>query len=196
MKVVLASNNQGKLIELKSLLQPLGWEVQPQGEFGVSDADETGSTFVENALIKARHACAAINAPAIADDSGIVVPALKGAPGIYSARYAGVHGDDDANNAKLIKDMVAEADRRAYFFCAMVFLKHADDPVPVIATAAWHGVLTDEPAGENGFGYDPYFYVPKHECTSAQLPSEVKNSLSHRGQATRLLIEQIKALQD
>ena len=193
MQVTLASNNKGKLAELSVLLEPLGWDIRAQGTLGISDADETGTTFVENALIKARHACIAVDAPAIADDSGLVVPALGGAPGIYSARYGGVHGDDHGNNALLMENMQAIEDRRAYFFCAMVFLRHAADPVPVIATAAWHGSLTREPMGEHGFGYDPYFWVPQHECTSAQLDPTIKNSLSHRGKATAILLELLQS---
>ena len=193
MQVTLASNNKGKLAELRTLLAPLGWDVQAQGALGITDADETGTTFVENALIKARHACVAIDRPAIADDSGLVVPALGGAPGIYSARYAGAHGDDEGNNRLLMQNMQTVDDRRAYFYCAIVYLRHIADPVPIIATAAWHGILTHSPMGEHGFGYDPYFWVPEHDCTSAQLSPETKNSLSHRGQATATLLQQLQS---
>ncbi len=192
MQVILASNNAGKLAELNVLLAPLGWTIDPQAQLGISDADETGSTFIENALIKARHACAAGDRPAIADDSGLVVPALNGEPGIYSARYAGEHGNDSANNARLLQNMADIEDRRAYFFCAMVYLRHAADPVPLVVTAAWHGTITHAPKGNLGFGYDPYFWVDQHNCTAAELQPEVKNAISHRGLAAKALLHQLQ----
>lgn len=200
MRVVLASRNAGKLRELRELLAPLDIEVTSQEEFDIPATPETGLTFVENALLKARAVAAATTCAALADDSGIVVPALGGAPGIYSARYAGTDGDDAANNRKLIAELqqlnasgTASATlpgtlAPAYFFCAIVFLQHATDPTPLIATARWHGHIVAEAAGTNGFGYDPHFYVEARGCTSAELEPTVKNQLSHRAQATRALL--------
>ena len=158
MNVVLASNNTGKLEELNAVLAPLGVKLSTQRQLGIAEADETAVTFVENALIKARHAAAASNLPAIADDSGLVVAALGGAPGVRSARYAGSPSDAAANNRKLIEALAGVDDRRAYFFCALVFLRNADDPAPLIATATWNGRIVDEARGRGGFGYDPHFW--------------------------------------
>ncbi len=192
-RVVLASGNQGKLVELQDMLAIKEVELVPQAELGVGDVPETGLSFVENALIKARHACEQTGLPSIADDSGIEVDALNGEPGIYSARYAGKQGAeaDQANNDKLLAalEQVAEADRTARFQCVIVFLRHAKDPMPLICQGTWEGRILFNEQGENGFGYDPLFYVPTHDCASAELPADVKNSLSHRGQALRSLLE-------
>ncbi len=188
-KVVLASGNRGKLKELAEILSLNGIELIPQSEYQVSEVAETGLSFVENALIKARHACAETGLPSIADDSGIEVDALNGEPGIYSARYAGASGSeaDAANNAKLLTELeqIAEEDRSARFQCVIVFMRHERDPMPLICQGTWEGRILFEESGVNGFGYDPLFYVPTHDCASAELPAEIKNSLSHRGQALR-----------
>ena len=194
MRIVLASQNTGKLAELQAMLADLPVTLESQGEHGVPSAPETGATFVENAIIKARAVAAATGLAALADDSGLVVPALNGAPGIYSARYAGTHGDDAANNRKLVAELRGINNRQAYFYCAMVFLQHAEDPTPIIATAAWHGTIVDHAVGNNGFGYDPHFFLPELGKTSAQLPATVKNQMSHRGQATAKLIDQLAQL--
>ncbi|VAX01672.1 Nucleoside 5-triphosphatase RdgB (dHAPTP, dITP, XTP-specific) [hydrothermal vent metagenome] len=189
-KIVLASNNQGKVREISQMVAELEIEVVPQSDFNVPDADETGLSFVENAILKARQAAQLTGLPAIADDSGIEVDYLKGAPGIYSARYSGIGATDQQNLDKMLlalKDVPA-AQRLARFQCLMVFMRHADDPTPFIAQGTWQGVITETASGDNGFGYDPIFYVPEHNCTSAQLSSEIKNSLSHRGQALKKLI--------
>ncbi len=190
-RVVLASSNRGKLREINQLLHGLDLEVAPQSEFGVADAEETGFTFVENAILKARHAALQAGLPAIADDSGLEVDALDGAPGIYSARYAGRGASDEANLRKLLEELhgVPAAERSARFQCLMVFLRHAEDPVPVICQGTWEGHILDAPRGSNGFGYDPVFYVTSHDRSAAELPPEVKNALSHRGQALRKLVE-------
>ncbi|MDP6375093.1 MAG: RdgB/HAM1 family non-canonical purine NTP pyrophosphatase [Pseudomonadales bacterium] len=193
MEIVLASSNRGKLHELGILLAPLNLALCPQAELGIESAPETATTFVENALEKARHASAIALRPAIADDSGLVVPALGGQPGIYSARYAGAGADDSSNNAKLLAECRGIADRRAYFYCALVFLRSKDDPAPLLATAAWHGTLIETPRGENGFGYDPLFLLPDLGKTSAELDPRDKNRLSHRGQATAALVEALRA---
>lgn len=192
--LVLASGNAGKLKELSSMLTPLGWTVRSQGEWKISAAVEDGLSFIENALIKARHAARCTSLQALADDSGLVVDALSGMPGIYSSRYAGADVDDKANNQKLLQALrgVAGADRAAHFYCAMVFVRHAEDPAPLIATGKWPGRIMEQPRGEGGFGYDPLFWVPGNECSSAELPPEVKNSLSHRRQALIALTEQMK----
>ena len=194
-RVVLATGNAGKVRELAALLADSGMEIVPQTELGVDDADETGLTFIENALIKARHASAVTGLPAIADDSGLAVDALGGAPGIHSARYAGLPGDDAANNAKLLDalDGLPEAGRGAQFHCVMVYLRHAADPVPVVCHGRWPGQILAQPRGDNGFGYDPLFLVPETGCASAELAPDVKNRLSHRGRALRQLVEQIRA---
>ena len=188
--IVLASSNRGKVREINELLSDLDLNVRPQGEFNVEDAEDTGLTFVENAILKARNAAEHTGLPAIADDSGLEVDALNGAPGIYSARYAGAGASDQANLEKLLTDLgdVAEADRTARFQCLLVYLRHAGDPTPLICQGTWEGRILFEPRGDNGFGYDPVFFVPTHDCSSAELDSGVKNSLSHRGQALRLLL--------
>ncbi len=189
-KIVLASNNKGKVREFNELLARLDYQVLPQAELGVDEVDETGLSFVENAILKARAAAAHTGLPAIADDSGIEVDALDGAPGIYSARYAGVGAGDTANLEKLLAELqgVPEAQRTARFQCLMVYMRHANDPTPLICQGTWEGRILESPAGDNGFGYDPVFYVPTHDCSSAQLAPEIKNSLSHRGQALRKLL--------
>lgn len=190
--LVLASGNQGKLREIGEILAPLGWSVRPQGDWRIPEAVEDGLSFIENALIKARHAARLTGLPALADDSGLAVDALDGAPGIYSARYAG-GGGDEANNRKLLEAMaeVPEALRGAHFYCAMALVRHATDPAPLVAIGRWDGIIARTPAGCGGFGYDPLFIVPGRGCTSAELEPQVKNRLSHRGQAlaimTRLL---------
>ncbi|GAB2528160.1 RdgB/HAM1 family non-canonical purine NTP pyrophosphatase [Microbulbifer agarilyticus] len=186
-KIVLASGNAGKLKEFSQLFS--GWQIAvlPQSEFLQEEAEETGLSFIENALIKARHASRASGLPALADDSGLAVDALGGAPGIYSARYAGAGASDADNNQKLLQaleDVPAEK-RGASFHCALAFVRTADDPVPLVCTARWSGVILTAPAGDQGFGYDPLFYVPSEQLTSAQLPREVKNRLSHRAHAVK-----------
>lgn len=189
--LVLASNNRGKLAEFSQLLAPLGFTVQAQGELGIPEAEEPHLTFVENALAKARHASRLSGLPALADDSGICVPALGGAPGVQSARYAGEPKSDAANNAKLVRALAEQADKSAYYYCVLVFVRHADDPQPVIADGRWQGEIVAEPRGDGGFGYDPHFLVPALGCTAAELTAEEKNRLSHRGQALRALIEKL-----
>ena len=192
-KVVLASSNKGKLIELQAILETRDVQLLPQSDFSVSDADETGLSFVENALIKARHACLATGLPAIADDSGIEVDALRGEPGIYSARYAGSHSPeaDIDNNAKLLRELkgVAEVDRTARFQCVIAYMRHATDPMPLICQGTWEGRILFSEEGENGFGYDPLFYVLSHGCASAKLDAVAKNAISHRGQALAQLLK-------
>jgi XTP/dITP diphosphohydrolase len=189
MRLVLASGNAGKVAELEQLLAGSGVQLVPQTSLGVSDADETGLTFVENALIKARHAARATSLPALADDSGICVDALGGAPGLYAARYAGRHGDSAANNAKLLHELagVPMEKRSAYFIAVLVVLRHADDPAPLIAEGRWHGRILEAPRGEGGFGYDPLFLPAGHELGAAELDPALKNRLSHRGQALEVL---------
>ena len=192
-KVVLASSNKGKLVELQAILEQRDVQLLPQSEFSVSDADETGLSFVENALIKARHACLSTGLPAIADDSGIEVDALKGEPGMYSARYAGSHGPeaDIDNNAKLLRELenIAEPDRTARFRCVIAYMRYAKDPMPLICQGTWEGRILFKEEGENGFGYDPLFYVPSHSCASAKLDATTKNAISHRGQALTQLLK-------
>ena len=192
--LVLATNNQGKLRELTEILQPLNYNVRSQADWQVSDAEENGLTFVENALIKARHASKITGQPCIADDSGLVVDALDGAPGIYSARYAGQHGDDDANIQHLLSQMhgLQGEQRRAKFVCCLVYLRHADDPLPVICLGQWAGQILTEPQGEGGFGYDPVFFVEQFGCTAAQMDKADKNRVSHRGQALQALLSQLR----
>ncbi|MBU1190593.1 MAG: RdgB/HAM1 family non-canonical purine NTP pyrophosphatase [Gammaproteobacteria bacterium] len=188
--IVLASNNPGKVREFNALLAGHDLEVVPQSQFGVPEAEETGLTFVENALLKARNAAQHTGKPAIADDSGIEVDALMGAPGIYSARYAGVGASDQANLEKLLADLkdVPEMERSARFQCLMVYMRHANDPTPMIFQCAWEGRILTAPRGTGGFGYDPIFFVPTHNCSSAELPAETKLAISHRGQALRRLV--------
>lgn len=191
-KIVLASNNAGKLKEFQALLSALALDVRAQGEFNVPEAEEPYPTFVENALTKARHAARLTGLPALADDSGVCVNALGGAPGVYSARYAGEPKSDAANNQKLQEDLAVHSDRSAYYYCVLVYVRHADDPQPVIAEGLWHGEIATEPSGEGGFGYDPYFYLPSLQKTAAQLSAAEKNAQSHRGRALRELIGKLK----
>lgn len=195
-KIVLASNNKGKVREFGEMLSPLKMEVVPQANFNIEDADETGLTFVENAIIKARHASAIAKLPAIADDSGLEVDFLNGAPGIYSARYSGEGATDQKNLLKLLEALknVPEEKRTARFQCVLVYMRHAENPTPLIFQGTWEGIISTEPYGENGFGYDPVFHVPTHQCSSAELSAEVKNSLSHRGQALKKLLAAFKEL--
>ncbi|NEX18833.1 RdgB/HAM1 family non-canonical purine NTP pyrophosphatase [Thiorhodococcus mannitoliphagus] len=188
-QIVLASNNAGKVREIGQLLTGAQIQVRPQGDFEVPEAEETGLTFVENAIIKARNASAHSGLAAIADDSGIEVDALRGAPGIYSARYAGPGASDEENLLKLLTDLteVPEDQRTGRFQCLLVYLRHAEDPTPLICQGTWEGRILTTPRGTNGFGYDPIFFVPSHGCSSAELDPETKNGLSHRGQALRQL---------
>jgi XTP/dITP diphosphohydrolase len=192
-RLVIASSNDGKLREFRRLLSPLGIEVVAQAELGIPDADEPHPTFVENALAKARHASARATLPALADDSGICVRALGGAPGVQSARFAGEPKSDARNNRKLIDALRGVSDRRAHYACVLVLVHRADDPEPIIAEGRWHGTIVDEPRGAGGFGYDPHFLDPATGLTGAELPLERKNELSHRGQALRALIGRIAA---
>ncbi len=194
-KIVLASNNAGKVKEINQLLHEQAISVIPQAEYGVEDAIEDGLSFIENALIKARHAASKTGLPAIADDSGLEVPALNGEPGIYSARYAGEGASDEDNMHKLINKIkpLPEIERRGRFVCVMVYLRHVNDPVPIISEGLWEGKLVTEPVGDYGFGYDPMFYVEQHGCTSAELEPEVKNAISHRGQALLSLVASMQA---
>ncbi len=183
--LVLASDNPGKLREFAALLAPLGIEVQPQGRFGVAAAEEPHDSFIENALAKARHASAATGLPALADDSGLCCRALGGAPGVRSARFAGEGADDAANNAALISALSAHSDRRGHYTCVLVAVRSAMDPEPLLADARWPGEVIDTPRGQNGFGYDPHFWLTALGCTAAELPPEQKNRISHRGAAMR-----------
>ncbi|MBF0470634.1 MAG: RdgB/HAM1 family non-canonical purine NTP pyrophosphatase [Gammaproteobacteria bacterium] len=194
-RVVLASGNKGKVREMNALLAPTGLEVLPQTQFGVAEAVEDGLTFVENALIKARNACRHTGLAAIADDSGLEIDALQGAPGIYSARFAGEGADDTQNWQKVLEELegIPLAERGARFQCLLVYLRHAEDPTPVIAQGSWQGTILESPAGENGFGYDPIFFLPDQRCSAAQLAPELKNSLSHRGQALQRLLQLLSA---
>ncbi len=196
-QIVLASNNPGKVREIAQLLAALDLSVLPQSQFDVPDVEETGLTFVENAILKARNAARKTGLAAIADDSGLEVDALDGAPGIHSSRYAGVGSSDQANLDKLLQALtdVPQGDRSARFQCLMVYLAHEHDPTPLICQGACEGRILFEPRGDNGFGYDPVFFVPTHNCSSAQLPPEIKNELSHRGQALRKLIEALRSNQ-
>ena len=190
--VVLASGNAGKLRELAGILTPLGLELVSQAEFSVPEVEETGFSFVENALLKARAAARFSGHPAIADDSGLEVDYLEGAPGIHSARYSGT--GDAGNNARLLAELadVPEAQRSARFQCALVYMRHPLDPMPLVCQASWEGRILESPRGENGFGYDPLFYVLEHQCSSAELPPEVKNRISHRARASALLLEALR----
>jgi len=188
-QLVLASGNPGKLRELSVILDGLGYQLHAQSEFDVAEVPETGTTFVENAIIKARHAAAITGLPAMADDSGIEVDALDGAPGVYSARFSGPNADDAANNALLVEKLAAvpPAQRSARYRAVIVFMRHAGDPSPLICEGSWEGMIQLEPLGDGGFGYDPYFYLPDQGCTSAQLSADEKNRLSHRGAALQEL---------
>lgn len=193
-KIVLASNNAGKVREINSMMSDHTVQIISQSEFKVPEIEETGLTFIENAILKARNAATHTGLPAIADDSGIEIPALNGKPGIYSARYAGAGASDEENLNKLVNEIkkLPEGKRQARFVCLMVFLRNAEDPIPIIAEGIWNGIAITEPRGKNGFGYDPMFFVPTHQCTSAELPPDVKNSISHRGLALKELITQLK----
>ena len=193
-RLVLASGNEGKLREFRRLLAPRGFAVIAQSELAIPEADEPHATFVENALAKARHASAHAKAPALADDSGICVAALGGAPGVHSARYAGLPPSDARNNAKLVAALQGIADRRAHYRCVLVLVRHAADPEPLIAEGAWHGTIIDAPRGTGGFGYDPHFQDEATGLTGAELPLERKNELSHRGQAMRALLDRLDAV--
>ncbi|ATQ75695.1 non-canonical purine NTP pyrophosphatase, RdgB/HAM1 family [Massilia violaceinigra] len=191
-RLILASNNAGKLKEFGEILAPVGFTLHAQGEFDVPEADEPFATFVENALEKARHASRLTGLPALADDSGVCVNALGGAPGVWSARFAGEPKSDARNNEKLIADLAGHADKSAYYYCVLVFVRHADDPQPVIADGRWNGEIVAEARGTGGFGYDPHFWIPSlGKCTAELSPAE-KNALSHRGQALRALVEKLK----
>lgn len=193
-QIVLATGNKGKVAEFTALFEQYKIGISPQSEFLVSDVAETGSTFVENAIIKARHAARETKLPAIADDSGLVIDALKGAPGIFSARYCGQHGNDSGNCEKVLSELGNEKRRNARFLCVLVFLRHANDPTPLICQGEWRGQITLEPIGDGGFGYDPIFYLPEHKCTAAQLDKAVKNAESHRGKALAQLMHDLKPL--
>ncbi len=193
-RIVLATGNQGKVREMSQLLSSLGLDVVPQSEFDVPEADETGLTFIENAIIKARNAAHYTSLPAIADDSGIEVDALQGAPGIYSSRYAGADATDEMNRKKLLTDLreVKESERTARFQCVIVYMQHENDPTPLVCQSSWEGRILFESLGSGGFGYDPVFYVPTHNCTSAELPKDEKSRISHRGQALQKLLATLK----
>jgi XTP/dITP diphosphohydrolase len=190
-RLVLASGNEGKLREFRRLLAPLRIEVVPQTELGIGEAAEPHSTFVENALAKARHASRLCQLPALADDSGVCVAALRGAPGVQSARYAGEPRSDQRNNAKLIADLAGIADRRAHYYCMLVLIRDGDDPEPILAEGRWHGSIIDAPRGRGGFGYDPHFLDIESGLTGAELPLAQKNERSHRGKAMRALITRL-----
>jgi len=192
-KIVLASNNKGKLREFNDMFSSMSINVLPQSEFDIEEVEESGLSFVENAILKARNAALHSGLPAIADDSGIEVDALQGAPGIYSARFAGVGASDAENVEKLLRDLngVPTAERSARFQCLLVYMRHAKDPTPVICQGTWEGLILEAPQGDNGFGYDPVFFVPEKNCSSAQLSADVKHSMSHRGKALQLLSAQL-----
>lgn len=194
MNVIVASSNRGKLEELRALLAPLGLALESQGDYDIPPAPEDRATFLENAIDKARHAARHSGLPALADDSGLVVPQLGGAPGIRSARYAGEGADAAANNAKLIAALGQQDRVPAHFFCAVVFLRQPDDPAPVVASARWHGEILRTPRGDGGFGYDPHFYLPDLGVTAAELSATEKNRQSHRGQAVAALLAQLRGL--
>lgn len=188
-KLVIASNNAGKIAEISTLLAPLAIEVVSQSAFNVSEIAEPFVTFVENALAKARHASRCSGLPALADDSGICVGALNGAPGVHSARYAGEPRSDVRNNLKLIESLQNQTDRRAFYYCVIVLVRHADDPQPIIVDGSWHGEVIAQPCGTGGFGYDPHFYLPEFDKTAAELTKERKNQISHRGTALAKLVD-------
>ena len=192
MKVVLASGNRKKLAELSAILQPLGWELIPQGVLGVQECAEPFDSFIENALVKARHAAQQTGLPALADDSGLCVDALLGAPGVLSARYAGEPCSDENNNRKLLEALTGEANRRARFVCAIAYVRHAKDPQPIIAEGEWVGDILEKPCGTGGFGYDPLFFVKAYGCTSAELDAATKNRHSHRGEALKNFVARLQ----
>ena len=193
-KLIIASGNAGKLREIQHLLQPLGIEAVPQSDFAVPEAEEPYVTFIENALAKARHASRLTALPALADDSGICVDALNGAPGVFSARYAGEPKSDRRNNEKLLEALQSHENRHAHYYCVMVLVRHADDPQPLIAEGVWQGEILRAPRGDGGFGYDPIFLDSKTEKTGAELPLDIKNRISHRGQALAKLLHQLERL--
>lgn len=195
-KIVLASGNKGKLREFQELLSGCGFDVVPQSDFFSENAEETGLTFVENAIIKARYACAKTGLPALADDSGIEVDALNGQPGIYSARFAGPDANDEKNNQKLLQELkdVSPSQRSARYHAVLAFMRHAEDPTPILCHGVWEGMILPAPQGEGGFGYDPLFFVPTHNCASAQLVKEEKNRISHRGKAMQELLRKLSTL--
>ena len=190
--LVLATGNPGKVNELANMLSPLTINVLPQSDFNVGEVAETGTTFVENAIIKARHAAKITGMPAIADDSGLEVDGLNGAPGVYSARFAGESASDQDNIDKLLNELADNPNRKARFWCVLVLMRHADDPTPLICSASWEGQITQSQDGQGGFGYDPVFYVPDLNCTSAQLTKQQKNAVSHRGTALKQLLSELK----
>ena len=195
-QIVLASNNPGKLREFGALFDQYNIKITPQGELNVTECDEPYHTFVENALKKARHASQQTGLPAVADDSGIVVPALNGAPGVLSARYATLFGEEKSdanNNACLLRELQKHEDKSAAYIAVLVFVRHADDPAPLIAQAWWRGVVQEEAKGEHGFGYDPHFYVPEYQQTAAEMSPALKNSLSHRAMALKKLVAEMEA---
>lgn len=192
-RLVLASNNAGKLKEFSQILAPLGFALHPQGEFDVPEAEEPYATFVENALTKARHAARLTGLPALADDSGVCVNALGGAPGVWSARYAGEPKSDARNSEKLVADLAGHADKSAYYYCVLVYVRHADDPQPVIADGVWAGEISATARGQGGFGYDPHFWLPALGKAVAELAPAEKNAVSHRGQALRALVAKLSA---
>lgn len=194
-QIVLASGNKGKISEIQAILKPHAIEIIAQSAFQIEDADETGTTFLENAIIKARHAAALSKRPAIADDSGLEVDALEGEPGVYSARFAGLPSNDQNNTNKLLNDLldIAKPLRTARFHCVMVFMAHASVPSPLIAHGVWEGEIAFEKSGSNGFGYDPVFYIPQQDCMSAELAPALKNNISHRAQALRQLLPQVSS---
>ena len=194
MKIVLATRNQGKVKELIAILKPLGAELVAQDELDIESPEETGKTFIENALIKAREVSHFSGLPSIADDSGICVPALMGQPGIYSARYAGKAATDQENNAKLVKALRTESKNDAFYYCVLVFIRHEDDPTPIIGTGEWHGSIVQTSSGQNGFGYDPYFWLEEYNCTAAELSPEKKNQISHRAQASQDLSTKLRKI--
>jgi len=191
--LVLASGNAGKIKEIQAILK--NYTITAQNAFNIPEAEETGSTFIENAIIKARNAAQYSHLPAIADDSGLVIDALQGAPGVISARYAGDNATDTDNNQRVLEKMqgIPSSQRTARFICVIVLLRHANDPFPVIAQASWEGVILEAPQGDHGFGYDPIFWVPEKQCSSAELPAHIKNTLSHRAKALQQLLQQIES---
>ncbi len=195
-KIVLASGNKGKLREFQDLLSGCGFDVVPQSDFFRESAEETGLTFVENAILKARYACAKTGLPALADDSGIEVDALKGRPGIYSARYAGEDANDEKNNQKLLQELndIPAVQRTARYHAVLAYMRHAEDPTPILCHGVWEGVILSEPRGAGGFGYDPLFFVPTHNCASAELSKDEKNRISHRGKAMQELLQKLSVL--
>ena len=194
MKIVLATRNEGKVKELVPILKPLGAELVTQIDLDIESPEETGKTFIENALIKAREVSRFSGLPTIADDSGICVPALKGRPGIYSARYAGKAATDEENNAKLLKALRTNSENDAFYYCVLVFMRHEDDPTPIIGAGEWHGSIVQTSSGQNGFGYDPYFWLEEYNCTAAELLPEKKNQVSHRAKASQDLSTKLRKI--